>query len=208
MKKAQLSGSLRANVGKKDATALRNAGRVPCVLYGQGEQTHFSVKSIDMEKLIFSPDVYQVELDLEGKKVSAVIKDLQMHPVKDKPRHVDFYQLDEKKPIRISLPLRTTGAAVGVISGGKFRQAYRMLKVEGLPSDLPEAIVVDITKMRIGHMVRVSDLKVPKVTLLDPQNAVLISIKTARGAVAEIAADDEEAEETAPEVEVTEAAAE
>lgn len=197
MKKAQLSGSLRANVGKKDAKALRNAERVPCVLYGLGDQTHFSVKTIDMEKLIFSPDVYQIEIDLDGKKCNAIIKELQMHPVKDKPVHVDFYQLDEKKPLRISLPLRTKGSAIGVMNGGKFSQAYRMLKVEGLPADLPEVIELDITKMRIGQMVRVSDLKVDKVKFLDPANDVLISIKMARGAVADAGVEEEEEEAVA-----------
>lgn len=199
MKKAQLSGSLRANVGKKDATALRNAGLVPCVLYGQGEQTHFSVRSIDVEKLIFSPDVYQVELDLEGTKKIAIIKDLQMHPVKDKPMHIDFYELDIKKPLKISLPLRTTGAAVGVMNGGKLRQPYRSLKVSGLPADLPDSIEIDITKMKIGQAIRVADITRPGVQFLDPANAVLISIKMARGAVADVSADDVEEEEAAVE---------
>ena len=95
MKKAQLSGSLRANVGKKDAAALRRDGMVPCVLYGQGEQTHFSVRSIDVQKLIFSPDVFQIEIEVEGKTKLAIIKDLQMHPVKDTPLHVDFLELND-----------------------------------------------------------------------------------------------------------------
>jgi len=90
MKKAQLSGSLRANVGKKDAKAVRNAGQVPCVLYGTGEQTHFSVRAVDMHKIIFNEDVFQVEIDIDGTKKMAIIQDLQMHPVKDTAMHVDF----------------------------------------------------------------------------------------------------------------------
>ena len=193
MKKAQLSGSLRANVGKKDAKALRNAGLVPCVLYGTGEQTHFSVRSVDVEKLIFSPDVYQIELDLDGTKKMGIIQDLQMHPVKDKPVHIDFLELQDDKKVKVMLPLRTTGVAIGVINGGKLRQPYRKLKVLGLPADLPEAITVDITKLRIGNSVRISSLPTENIEFLDPQNAVVLSVKMARGAVDETE-DEEEVE--------------
>lgn len=190
MKKAQLSGSLRANVGKKDAKALRNAGQVPCVLYGQGEQTHFSVRSVDLEKLIFSPDVYQVELDIDGTKKVAIIQDLDMHPVKDKPVHVDFLELSDDKPVKLQLPLRHTGSPIGVMNGGKLRQPYRKLRVVGLPGALPEAISVEIGELRIGQSIRISDLDVEGVTFLEPANAVILAVKMARGAVA----DDEEEE--------------
>lgn len=190
MKKAQLSGSLRANVGKKDAKALRNAGLVPCVLYGQGEQTHFSVRSVDVEKLIFSPDVFQVEIDIDGTKKSAIIQDLDMHPVKDKPLHVDFLELSDDKPVKLQLPLRHTGSPIGVMNGGKLRQPYRKLRVVGLPGDLPEAITVDIAHLRIGQAIRISDINSDGLTFLEPANAVVLAVKMARGAVA-----DEEEEE-------------
>ena len=196
MKKAQLSGSLRANVGKKDAKALRNAGQVPCVLYGQGEQTHFSVRSVDLEKLIFSPDVYQVELDIDGTKKVAVIQDLDMHPVKDKPLHVDFLELNDAKPLRIKLPLRHTGSPIGVMNGGKLRQPYRKLRVVGLPGDLPEAITVEISGLRIGQSIRISDLDVPGVTFLEPAGAVVLAVKMARGAVADEEVEEEEGAES------------
>jgi large subunit ribosomal protein L25 len=197
MKKAQLSGSLRANVGKKDAKALRDAGRVPCVLYGPGEQTHFSVRQVDLDKIVFSPDVYHVELDIEGVKKMAIIQDKHMHPVKDKPLHIDFLETTTTKEVRLALPLRTTGAAIGVMNGGKLRQPYRKLKVLGLPHELPEEILVDITKMRIGSQVRISDLAAAnKMQFLDPANAVVLSVKTARGAV-DVGGADEEEEETA-----------
>ncbi|OFZ53600.1 MAG: 50S ribosomal protein L25/general stress protein Ctc [Bacteroidetes bacterium RIFCSPHIGHO2_02_FULL_44_7] len=214
MKKAQLSGSLRTNVGKKDAAALRNADRVPCVLYGTGEQIHFSVRSVDMHKLIFSADVYQVELDIEGsRKATAIIKDKQMHPVRDTAQHVDFLELSADKSVTVRLPLRTTGASIGVMNGGKLTQAYRTLRMAGLPADLPESVTVDVTKMRIGHAVRIADLNVPGVTFLEPANAVILSVKMARGAVADIADDEDEEEGTsdapaAEETESTEAAAE
>lgn len=199
MKKAQLSGSLRANVGKKDAKALRVAGRVPCVLYGTGEQIHFSVRQVDVEKLIFSPDVYQIELDVDGTKKMAIIQDLTMHPVTDSAVHVDFLELVADKPVKVELPLRTKGSAIGVMNGGKLRQPYRKLKVLGLPAELPEAIEIDIAKMRIGAQVRISDLAAANnVQFLDPANAVVISIKMARGAVL-TNDEDEETEEAAAE---------
>ena len=195
MKTAQLSGSLRANVGKKDATALRNAELVPCVLYGQGEQTHFAVKKIDIEKIVFSPDVYKVELDIEGKKASGIIRELQQHPIKDTIQHVDFLEVSDAKEVRVGLPVRLTGSAKGVLSGGKLMQTFRHLKVSGLAKDLPEAITLDVSKLKIGKSVRVGQIEIPGVKFLDPANAVVVSVKMARGAVKGADADDEEEEE-------------
>ncbi len=194
MKKAQLSGSLRANVGKKDAKAVRNAGRVPCVLYGAGEQVLFSVRSVDMEKIIFSPDVYQIEIDLDGTKKMAIIQDKQMHPVTDKPRHIDFLELNDKKEVKVSLPVRTTGSAIGVMNGGKLRVPNRMLRVLGLPANLPEEISIDVTELRIGESVRISGLELNNVTMLEPAEAVVVGVKMARGA-SETDEDEDEGEE-------------
>jgi len=196
MKTAQLSGSLRANVGKKDATALRNAELVPCVLYGQGEQTHFAVKKIDIEKIVFSPDVYKVELDIEGKKASGIIRELQQHPIKDTIQHVDFLEVSDAKEVRVGLPVRLTGSAKGVLSGGKLMQTFRHLKVSGLAKNLPEAITLDVSKLKIGKSVRVGQIEIPGVKFLDPANAVVVSVKMARGAV-KPADDDEDDDEEA-----------
>ena len=196
MKKAQLSGSLRANVGKKDAAALRVDNRVPCVLYGQGEQTHFSVKRVELDKIIFSPDVYQVELDIEGKKSLGIVREVQQHPVKDTLHHVDFYELNESKKVRVDLPVRTEGAAMGVLNGGKLNLAFRTLSCYGLPGDLPDAITLDISPIRIGQSIRVSEVSIAGVTILDPANAVVLGVKISRGAVDE---DEEEEVEGAAE---------
>ena len=196
MKKAQLSGSLRANVGKKDAAALRVDNRVPCVLYGQGEQTHFSVKRVELDKIIFSPDVYQVELDIEGKKSLGIVREVQQHPVKDTLHHVDFYELNESKKVRVDLPVRTEGAAKGVLNGGKLNLAFRTLSCYGLPGDLPDAITLDISPIRIGQSIRVSEVSIAGVTILDPANAVVLGVKISRGAVDE---DEEEEVEGAAE---------
>ena len=201
MKKAQLSGSLRANVGKKDAKAVRNAGNVPCVLYGTGEQIHFSVRSVDLEKIIFSPDVYQIEIDIDGNKKMAIIQEKQMHPVTDKPHHVDFLELVADKPVKVSLPVRTTGASIGVMNGGKLRMPNRSLRVFGLAADLPEAITIDISKLRIGHSVRIKGLDIPNVTFLESADAVVVGVKMARGASAASQDDDEEEEEEGAEAE-------
>lgn len=193
MKKAQLSGSVRANVGKKDAKATRNAGMVPCVLYGTGEQTHFAVRLVDMQKIIFSPDVFQVEIDIDGTKKMAIIQDLHMHPVRDTAMHVDFLELQDDKPVKIALPVRTKGTAPGIMSGGKLRTPLRMLRMMGLPSALPEEVLIDISKLKIGDAIRVSDIKIDGVEFIEPQGAVVAAVKMARGAVA---GSEEEEEET------------
>ena len=197
MKKVQLSGSVRASVGKKDSNAVRNADRVPCVLYGLGEQTHFSVRAVDVQKIIFSPDVYQVQLDIDGKKANAIIKAKQMHPVRDTAMHVDFLELSDTKKVKLSLPLRTTGAAIGIMNGGKLRQPYRMLRIIGLPGEIPESITVDISNLKIGHSIKVSDLDSKGIEFLEPANAVVLGIKMARGASEEELAEEEAAAEEA-----------
>jgi large subunit ribosomal protein L25 len=195
MKTAQLSGSLRANVGKKDANAIRNEGLVPCVLYGQGEQTHFAVKRVPIEKLVFSPDVYQIELDIDGKKAKAIIRELQQHPTKDTVQHIDFLELSDSKEVRVKLPVRLTGSSRGVRAGGKLMQVFRHMQCQGLPSALPEEIKIDISTMRIGHSFRVSNIEIPGVKILDPANAVVVSVKMARGAVKGSDVDPEDEEE-------------
>lgn len=195
MKTAQLSGSSRTNVGKKDATAVRNAGMVPCVLYGQGEQTHFAVKRVELDKIVYSPEVYHVELDVEGKKATAIIRELQQHPTKDTIMHVDFLQTTDAKPITVGLPVRITGSSRGVMAGGKLLQVFRNLRCVGLAKDLPDAIILDVTKLRIGHAIRVKDIEIPGVKFLDPANAVVVSVKMARGAVKGADADDDDESE-------------
>ena len=194
MKVAQLSGSPRANVGTKDAKALRDAGQVPCVLYGQGTQTHFSVKDITIEKMVYNPDVFQFELDVDGKKTKAIIQEIQQHPVTDKVMHVDFLELDAKKPVKVALPVRLTGSSRGVMAGGKLMQVFRRLKVVGLPGELPDAITIDITKLRIGQSVRVGDLETGGLKFVDAKNAVVVAVKMARGAskAAEMDEEDED----------------
>ena len=202
MKTVQLSGSLRANVGKKDASSLRTAGLVPCVLYGQGQQTHFSVKQVAIEKIVYSPDVYQVELNIDGKTAVGIIQELQQHPTKDTIQHVDFLELNDTKSIRIKLPVRLVGASPGVMAGGKLMLVFRSLQCVGLSKDLPEAIILDIANLNIGGAIRVNSINLPGITFLDPANAVVVSVKMARGAVKgeETEDDDKEAVVDVPKV--------
>jgi large subunit ribosomal protein L25 len=194
MKKAQLSGSLRSNVGKKDAASLRNAGMVPCVIYGQGTQTHFAVKRTELDKIVYSPEVFQVELDLDGKRINGIIQELQQHPTKGTIQHVDFLELNDNKTVRVKLPVRLTGSARGVLAGGKLMTVFRNLQCVGLPGDLPDAITLDIAKLKIGMSIRVKNIEIPGVTILDPANAVVVSVKMARGAVKGADADDDDEE--------------
>lgn len=206
MKTVQLSGSPRASVGKKDAKAVRNAGNVPCVLYGTGEQTYFQVRQVDMGKIVFSPDVYQIEIDIDGNKKKAIIQDLQIHPVTDKVQHVDFLELVDDKEIKIEIPITLSGRSKGVLNGGRLQQVFRRIKVKGLPKDIPAAVDIDITPLRIGQSKRVSDIEIPGVQLLNASNAVVVSVKMARGAV-DVEEEEEGGETAAAEGENTEAEA-
>lgn len=202
MKVASLSGSLRENVGKKSSKALRNAGLVPCVLYGHGEQVVFSAKRNDLDKLVFTPYVYEVEIEISGKKYSSVIKDLQQDPVTGNIMHVDFLKLDISKAVRFSIPIKLHGTARGVLAGGKLSTPYRKLNVLGLPKDLPDFIDVTVSDLRIGQAIRITDInsKNDKLTFLDPQNAVVVAVRASRGA-AEGSDHEDEAEAEAPKAE-------
>ncbi|NNE56048.1 MAG: 50S ribosomal protein L25 [Flavobacteriales bacterium] len=195
MKSVSLSGSPRENVGKKDATSLRNAGRVPAVLYGGDSQTHFHVAHVPIEKIIFSPDTYVVELDIEGDKSKAIIKDIQFHPVTDNIVHVDFLLLDDKKEVNVNLPVIPEGNAIGVVNGGALLVNFRKLTVRGIPSDIPETINLDVTQLTIGSGIRVGDVEVPKCQILQNPADMVISVKVTRAAMSAAAGEGEEGEE-------------
>jgi len=199
MKTVSLSGSPRENVGKKDAAKLRRAGQVPAVLYGSGEQTHFSINEIAIGKIVFTPDIFKVILDLDGKKVEAVIQDLQWHPVTDRIIHIDFLELVEGKVVSIPMPVQLAGNSIGVRNGGKLRVNFRTLTLRGLPTAFPDAVAVDISEMRIGTSIRVGDIELEGVEILEPKEAVVVAVKASRGAVDEDGEEEEDGEaEAAP----------
>jgi large subunit ribosomal protein L25 len=188
MKTASLSGSLRGGVGKKDAATLRKGDRVPGVLYGGAEQIHFHVSKLDIERLVINPDVFRINLEIDGKSYDTIIQDIQFHPVTDHIVHFDALLLDEKKPVRIELPVRTKGTSPGVMNGGRLELLYRRVPVRGLPSKLPESVTVDISSLEIGSNLRVRDLSVEGCELLLSDSTLIASIKRTRAAMAAAAA--------------------
>jgi large subunit ribosomal protein L25 len=204
MKQVSLSGSPRASVGKTDAAELRRAKRVPAVLYGNGTQTHFSMAYIDIERIVFSSNVYEVLLTVDGKKTSAIIQEVQLDPVSDKLVHVDFLELVDGKPVKVKLPVKLVGTSRGVRAGGKLSQVFRKLTVVGEKKHLPKAIEINIENLKIGQDVRVRDIKASNLKFLDPAAAVVVSVKAARGVVA--GADEDPVEEAAAPAAAEEAA--
>ena len=182
MKAVFMSGSSRSNVGKKDAKALRVEGLVPCVLYGGDSQIHFSVNATQFKPLLFTPDVHTVDLEIDGKAYKAVLQDIQYHNMKDNVLHADFLQLHENKPVIIQIPVRTSGNSAGVRAGGKLVTKLRKLKVRALLSDLPDFITIDITPLEIGMGVKVREVNVPGLTLLDAQNVDVVAVTATRAA--------------------------
>lgn len=185
MKSVSISGSPRANVGKTDATALRNSKRVPCVLYGGKEQVHFSVLEADFKDLIYTPHVNTVDLDIEGKKFKAILQDAQFHTVKDHLLHVDFLEVVAGKPVTMNIPVKTTGTSPGVRNGGKLNKKLKSLKVKGLVEKMPDTIDISIAGLEIGDSVRVGDLKFDGLTFLNASNVTVVNVQVTRVAVEE-----------------------
>ncbi|MCW3084860.1 MAG: ribosomal protein [Bacteroidetes bacterium] len=188
MKSVSISGSPRANVGKKDATALRNAKQVPCVLYGGKEQVHFSVLAADFKNLIYTPEVNTVDLNIDGKKFHAIMQETQFHRVMDHLLHVDFLEITPGKAVVINLPVKTTGTSPGVRAGGKLNKKLKTLKVRGLVEKMPESIDIAIDALEIGGSVRVGDIKIDGLTMLDAHNVTVVSVQVTRAVAAEAAA--------------------
>ncbi|MBO6517713.1 MAG: 50S ribosomal protein L25/general stress protein Ctc [Bacteroidia bacterium] len=205
MKTIALKGDMREGLGKSATKAVRAEGKVPCVLYGAGETVHFSVYESDFKNLVYTPNTYLVRLDIAGNQVIAKLQDLQFHPVSEAILHADFYALDLAKPVQLSLPIRVTGNSPGVRAGGKLRVKIRKLAVRGLIQDLPEDIEVNIDSVELGKSVRVRELSVPNVELLDtPENSVVSVVVTRAAQSAANAAASEEGAEEATEEEAAE----
>lgn len=204
MKSITINGSQRESVGKKSTKALRNAGQVPCVLYGGDKPVHFSADELAFSKIVYTPNAHTVVIALDnGDTFNAVLQDIQFHPVSDKILHVDFYQLFEDKPVTMNIPVRLVGNSPGVKNGGRLLFRKRKLAIKAIPSKLPDFFNVDISKLKIGMHIDVDKLKNDDFTILHPDNQVVVQVKTARTAILvdeeEEAEDVEGAEETAAE---------
>ena len=191
MKSITINGSQRESVGKVATKALRNAGMVPCVVYGGDKPVHFSAPELSFKNLIYTPDVHTVVIVLEdGVKVNAILQDIQFHPVTDRILHMDFYQIYDDKEVMMEIPVRITWNSRGVKNGGVLRVVTRKLRVKALPENLPDFIEADITEMKIGEKMYITDVPSDNFIIQHTDNTVICQIRTSR-----VAVEDEEAEE-------------
>ncbi|MDX1426439.1 50S ribosomal protein L25/general stress protein Ctc [Salegentibacter mishustinae] len=206
MKSITINGSKRESVGKKATKALRNAGQVPCVLYGgDAKPLHFATEEISFNNLVYTPDVHTVEIKFEdGEKFDAILQDIQFHPVTDAILHVDFYQISDDKPITMEIPIHTEGVARGVKNGGVLRYNLRRLKVRGLAQELPDYITANVSKLKIGQKLYVTAVADESYEIQHPDNTVICQVRTSRNIVALEDDEDDEDEVPADEVPSTE----
>ena len=185
MKSITIKGSKRESVGKVATKALRNANKVPCVLYGGDNPLHFSANELDFSKLVYTPNAHTVVLDINGdQKINAILQDIQFHPVSDKILHVDFYQLSEDKEVNMEIPVVIEGSAPGVLlEGGTLEISKRKLKVRALPKNLPDFINVDISSLKLGDKILTADLESEDFSILHTDNTVVCKVRTSRASM-------------------------
>ncbi len=197
MKSITINGSQRESVGKKATKALRNAGQVPCVLYGGDKPLHFSAPELAFSKLVYTPDAHTVVIALDsGETLNAIMQDIQFHPVNDRILHIDFYQTFEDKEIMMEIPVHIIGTSKGVLNGGVLRRNLRKLKVKALPSKLPDFIEADITPLKIGSKLYITALENEDYKFLHPENTVVCQVRRSRASVVVVDDEDEETAET------------
>ena len=196
MKEFSVSGQKRATTGKKAAKELRKEGLVPCNLYGEKrgenglpEALSFAIPATQLRKVVYSPDVYVVNLTIDGNPYKAVMKELQFHPTTDALLHIDFYEVNETKPITIGIPVKLTGHAQGVRDGGRLSQAVRQLKVTAPYKQIPEVLEIDVTKLALGKAIKVADLSFEGLEIATPSQVVVCSVKATRASRSAAAAE-------------------
>jgi len=180
MKTIAISGSPRENVGKRDAKELRYEGKVPAVLYGGKDQTHFAITRTDLNEAIYSPEASFVEITLNGKATKAIVKDTQYHPLTDLLLHVDFLQLVDDKEVVMEIPVKLTGTSPGVKMGGKLVQKLRKLRVKALPKNMPQVVEVSIAKLEVGNLFRVRDLEKGEYVVTNTPEDTIVSVGMSR----------------------------
>ena len=198
MKSIDVKGTARNEFGKKGAKALRSQNLIPCNLYGVERDEKglpvakaFSVTFEEVRKLVYSPDIFSVNLTIDGNTVLAVMREIQFHPVKDNILHIDFYQVDPKKPIVMAVPVKLNGLAAGVKAGGKLEQILRRVKAKALYTAIPEKVEIDVTPLTIGKSFKVGDLKVEGIEFVSPKDAVICTVMSTRSAAAAAEATEE-----------------
>ncbi len=194
MKSITIKGSERESVGKKATKALRNAGKVPCVVYGGEKPLHFSADELAFKNLVYTPNAHTAVIELEnGDKIDAVMQDIQFHPVTDKIIHIDFYQLFADKELTMDIPVKLDGNSPGVRNGGRLLFRKRKLTIKALPANLPDFFNVDISKLKIGGTIAVGTVTSEDYTILHPDTTAIVQVKMSRNASA---SDDEEEDGT------------
>lgn len=207
MKSITINGSQRESVGKKATKALRNAGQVPCVLYGGDNPVHFSAPELAFSKLVYTPNAHTVVIELEnGDTYNAILQDIQFHPVTDNILHIDFYQLFDNKEVTMEIPVNFTGNSRGVRNGGVLRKNKRSLRVKALPGNLPDYIEADITDLKIGNKLYITALDSEDFKFMHPDNTVVCQVRRSRASMA-VADDDEDEDEDVPATETDDVAA-
>lgn len=190
MKKFKIKGTVRQTVGKKDTKQLRKDDLVPCVLYGGEKVIHFQAHENEFRKIIYTPSVFQIEIEVEGQVYHAFMQASQFHPVTDKLMHIDFLEIRENVPVRLEIPVRLDGYAKGIQQGGRLKSNLRTLKVKGFPKNFPDEIVIDVTELNLGESIRVEDVKVKGVEILNAKSvpvATVVVTRAARAAMTETA---------------------
>lgn len=197
MKTLAISAKVRNGTGKIDSKALRNQGNVPCVLYGGEKQVCFYAHENDFRNLVYTPDVFIVELDIEGEKYRAVMQDLQFHPVTEKLLHLDFLEIFDDKEVTVTIPVHLKGNAVGIRDGGILSFRRRKIITRAIPGNLPDYIEINIADVEIGQSIFIKDLRNEKYTFLAPDNAVVVGVRVARELIIEEEEEEIEGEEGA-----------
>ncbi len=193
MKSITIKGSERESVGKKATKALRNAGQVPCVVYGGEKPLHFSAPELSFRDLVYTAAAHTVKVDLGDGQLEAIMQDIQFHPVTDKIMHIDFYQIFDDIEITMNIPVRLLGTSPGVRNGGRLLFRKRKLVIKALPSKLPDFFDIDISTLKIGDNITVNSLLNDDFAILHPETQVVVQVKMARAAV--VVEEDEEGEE-------------
>ena len=188
MKTITLSGAQRKSLGKKEAHSLRREGKVPCILYGGKDILHFEAIEKDFKHLVYTPDVHLIKLDVGGKQVDAILKDIQFHPVTDSIMHVDFLEVIADKPIVMDIPVKFNGTPVGVKEGGQMLKKLTKIRLKGLISKIPQTIEVNVEPLKIGDYIRIKDIKYDGITFLHEPVVTIVAVKTTRAVVEEVVA--------------------
>lgn len=203
MKTFELNGSPRTELGKKATKALRGKNLIPCVIYGGKENINFQVSQGDVRKLIYTPEIFEVKLTIGDKAYSAVIKDMQFHPVSDIVLHIDFIEVDDKKPIVFGVPVRTIGLAEGVSAGGKLSLELRKLKVKALCKNIPERLEINVESLKLGKTIKAGELNFDNLEIMNNDDNVVVALKLTRAARG-AASKGEDTSEAIAETETTE----